>query len=593
MNKEHYVDLKNSKDRDRFYNKFTEEQKILFDSVKNNIFTFVEANAGCGKAQPLYSKIFTSNGWVQMGDIKLNDEVYGEDGITHKVIGVYPQGKKKIYELTFSDGSKCRCSDEHLWTVSTNNGRIWNTLTLNDIMNDSLYRISYYKKDNKQYKRWKYQIPVTSPIEFTKKNVPVDPWVLGVLLGDGCFTRSAISVSLYEDDIKEKFEKMLSEAEFSLSLVSKNKPTIKDFRITDNIVSTNTHTASRNDGIYNHRMLQYISDLGLCEHKSSDKFIPSLYKFNDIETRVKLLAGLIDTDGYVRNSSIYYSTTSRKLADDVIFLVQSLGGTCSVAEKEAFYSYKGEKRQGNNYFRLYIKLPSNITPFYSVKHKNNYKKGNTNTYRAIRNIEYIGEEECQCIMLDSVTHLYLTDDFIVTHNTSVAMASMVDMLANGDIDKILYIQKPSERSLSEGYLPGDLDEKENILWGAFYDAMLDLGITPDMVSVLISTNQIVLTTDVSLRGVNLSNCGVCIDEGQNLDMHTLKLIFTRCHDNCHVVLLGDKEQKDNHGNNEIFIDYGNYLAESSVGNKCVLTRNFRGKFSQLAENFRRNYIEKK
>ena len=117
--------------------------------------------------------------------------------------------------------------------------------------------------------------------------------------------------------------------------------------------------------------------------------------------------------------------------------------------------------------------------------------------------------------------------------------------------------------------------------------MLDLGITPDMVSILINTNQITLTTDVSLRGVNLSSCGVCIDEGQNLDMHTLKLIFTRCHDNCHVALLGDKEQKDNTGNNETFIAYGNYLAESSVGTKCVLTRNFRGKFSQLAENFRR------
>ena len=203
--------------------------------------------------------------------------------------------------------------------------------------------------------------------------------------------------------------------------------------------------------------------------------------------------------------------------------------------------------------------------------------------------------EEQKILFDSIKNNIFT--FVEAKSgcskTSTTLSSMVDMLANGAIDKILYIQKPSERSLSEGYLPGDLDEKENILWGAFYDAMLDLGITPDMVSVLISTNQIVLTTDVSLRGVNLSNCGVCIDEGQNLDMHTLKLIFTRCHDNCHVVLLGDKEQKDNQGNNEIFIDYGNYLAESSVGNKCVLTRNFRGKFSQLAENFRRNYIEKK
>ena len=169
--------------------------------------------------------------------------------------------------------------------------------------------------------------------------------------------------------------------------------------------------------------------------------------------------------------------------------------------------------------------------------------------------------------------------------TSTTMSAMVDLLANNEIDKIIYIQKPSQRYLSQGYLPGDIDTKCDLLWGAFYDAMLDLGISPDMITTMINNNQIELTTNVSLRGINISNSGVIIDEGQNIDYQTIKLIFTRCHDDCHIVLLGDKEQKDNRGINTYFVEYGKYLSSSGLGNKCVLTRNFRGKFSKLAEDF--------
>lgn len=169
--------------------------------------------------------------------------------------------------------------------------------------------------------------------------------------------------------------------------------------------------------------------------------------------------------------------------------------------------------------------------------------------------------------------------------TSTSIATMVDMLANGDINSIVYIQKPSQRTLSQGFLPGDLDNKSDVLWGAFYGSMLDLGITPDMVEVMIESKLIQLTTDVTLRGITLSNVGVIVDEGQNLDYLTLKLIFTRCADSSHVVLLGDENQKDNKGINTDFIKYGEYLSGTSVGAECYLTKNFRGKFSRLSEDF--------
>jgi predicted ribonuclease YlaK len=103
--------------------------------------------------------------------------------------------------------------------------------------------------------------------------------------------------------------------------------------------------------------------------------------------------------------------------------------------------------------------------------------------------------------------------------------------------------------------------------------------------MMIATELIVLTTDSNMRGINFEKVGLILDEAENCDHETLKLIFTRCHDNCHVIMLGDSKQKDNRGNNTEFISYGNYLADASFGNKCMLTKNYRGKFSQYAENF--------
>lgn len=74
---------------------------------------------GAGKAQPMYSKILTPNGFVYMKDLKIGTKVIAGNGEIANVIGVYPQGKRKIYEITLNDGSKCRCSDNHLWKTRT------------------------------------------------------------------------------------------------------------------------------------------------------------------------------------------------------------------------------------------------------------------------------------------------------------------------------------------------------------------------------------------------------------------------------------------------------------------------------------------
>ena len=170
--------------------------------------------------------------------------------------------------------------------------------------------------------------------------------------------------------------------------------------------------------------------------------------------------------------------------------------------------------------------------------------------------------------------------------TLVSVSSMLDLLANEKTNSIVYIQKPSRRSLSQGYLPGSLEEKSNILWEPFYEAMTNLGYQPEAVDVMSNNGLINLSTDCALRGINFEKIGIIVDEAENMDVETLKLIFTRCHDSSHIVLIGDRKQKDNPGQKgDDFVRYGDYLANKSFGNKCYLTKNYRGKFSQAAEDF--------
>ena len=175
-----------------------------------------------------------------------------------------------------------------------------------------------------------------------------------------------------------------------------------------------------------------------------------------------------------------------------------------------------------------------------------------------------------------------------TGKTLVTIAALLDLLANNEINKIVYIQKVSQRYLQNGFLPGTIEEKTDELWQPFYDAMLTLGYMPEVVDAMATNGLVKMTTDSNLRGINFEKVGLCIDEAQNCDFRTLKLIYTRCHDSCHIATIGDSKQKDNRGNNTDFIDYGDYLSKPSFGNKCYMTKNFRGKFSSYAENYRVN-----
>lgn len=362
----------------------------LFMNVTSN--TLISHEMGLGKAQDLDSHLVTINGLVKMGDIKVGDKVIGSDGKPKKVLGVYPQGLKNIYEITFNDGVTARSCDEHLWNVNTYI-RNWRknhffTKTLREIIDGGLQ----FKNGNN-----KWYIPIVKPIEFEDKELKIEPYVLGCLLGDGGITtKNSVGFSSIDKEIINEISNRLPEKH---NLVINGK-SVKDYYL----------TADGKNNLINQSLKKY--NLKGCN--SYTKFIPEDYKFSSIKQRLDILQGILDTDGHSRKDGIVELTlASKQLINDVQFIVQSLGGIGRIKPK--CVNYKNEIK---HYWRITIKLPPEFIPF-KLKRKIESFIPPTKYLpnRAIVNIKYLGKKEAQCIMVDSNDHLYCTNNCILTHNT--------------------------------------------------------------------------------------------------------------------------------------------------------------------------------
>jgi predicted ABC-type ATPase len=383
-------------------------EAVAFASIRGSSLNAYQV--GVGKANLMTSNILTPKGWVKMRDIKPGMEVIGKNGHATKVLQVFPQGKMPAYRVTFSDGSYTEVTGDHLWTVQNIWDRYtgnWKTLTTSKISE----RI-YNQRGNAIY-----SIPMVDPVQFEHKNVPIDPYLLGALIGDGGLTAD-VSFSNPEIEIQNKIKSIIESAGLSLN-PEKGQPD-KDFRI-----------SRGNNRKINNTILDSLRELGLMGKKSIDKFIPAIYLYNSIDVRLALLQGLMDTDGYVNRDGhcTQICISSKKLAEDIVELVRSFGGTINENTKHPKFTYKGETKDGHEAYVLTIRLPANIIPFSTKKHLNRFKpKTKYIPVRFINSIEPIGKYEAQCILVESEDHLYVCDEYIVTHNTWAAILTMAQFL---------------------------------------------------------------------------------------------------------------------------------------------------------------------
>ncbi len=363
-----------------------------------------------GRAQPYDSQVLTPDGFRDFGSLKVGDLVVGSDGLPTPVIGIYPQGRKQVYRVTTQDGASTLACGEHLWTVRTpedkrrrgNRSRVLETREMIGRLRRGLVR--------------RYELPVVSAVELVPQPVPMDPYALGLLLGDGCLTTSTTPGFTTADP------QLARELQGRLPDVEVHPKDGYDYLL------RRPGGGGRGGVITANPVTQILRTLGLAGTRSSTKFVPQQYLQNSASVRLALLQGLLDTDGGPvsqrgRTCRVQYSTTSARLRDDVVFLVRSLGGVAYTRTRPAEGRSPGRAHgrpvpYRHDAYVLDIRLPAGLPPFRLARKQDAYDAaGGGRPARFIESIEPVGEQETMCIQVAAEDSLYVTDDFIVTHNT--------------------------------------------------------------------------------------------------------------------------------------------------------------------------------
>ena len=350
--------------------------------------------------EPLYYE----DGERPIGEAKVGDKIYGADGNLTKIVGVYPQGEVDLYTVKFGDGREVVCCDEHLWYVYDYQAKKYKTLPLKEIISNgySYKRSRMWKEKERESTIYNYYIPLTEPVNYKKKDLSLDPYFLGVWLGDG--HSKATRVTTMDSEIVEELKRYCKEVGTDLNYIA-------------DCGEAKTYSLRTQNGLKNYITTQ------LKEKKLwGNKHIPKEYYRGSVEQRLELLRGLMDTDGTIGKGGggISFVSSKEGLAKDVLQLCRSLGINSYIKKHEGAYTKKSGEL--NTYWK--VTMFTNL-PIFKLKRKleridttpNKSREGKRHRV-PITSIEYLEKSNATCIRVDNIDKLFLTRDYIVTHNTT-------------------------------------------------------------------------------------------------------------------------------------------------------------------------------
>ncbi|GAA0323424.1 hypothetical protein GCM10009540_48920 [Streptomyces turgidiscabies] len=378
--------------------------KEIFDDLaaEHPMHRLLQGEVGSGKAQPLDSLVLTPAGFRRMGDLRVGDEIVVPDGEIALIDGVFPQGERDVWRLVLSDGSSVECDDEHLWIVGTSCG--WHRGQAPKVMTAREIRLDTFKADGTS----KWYLPAATPVDLGDDcGLPLDPYLFGLLLGDGSF-RHNLRLSTVDAEIRD-------------AVATAVAPDCRLVPVSGSRCDYTIQLTRRAGGVRN-PVIQAVRDLNLWGATSHAKFVPDEFKNTSIKNRLAVLQGLMDTDGTVDKGglSISFCSASRRLAEDVAWLVRSLGGRARILPERAA-------------FNVFVSLPDMYAPFRLRRKADRVSpRPKCNTFRrGIRAVEHVGRKPVQCISVAHRSHAYVTDNFTVTHNTMVALRAMLAVVDAG------------------------------------------------------------------------------------------------------------------------------------------------------------------
>ncbi len=426
-----------------FGNERKTQKELWFNNSDMRTHVLIFGSTGAGKALRKKELVHTPNGWKKNEDLKIGDVVSTPFG-SSTVIGVYPQGELSLYKITFEDGREIEVSGDHLWEIH-HKGWIKSEVDKNIkarakvITTENLMSELAKNKVNSNY-----YVLLSNEVQKPDVTLPINPYVLGALLGDGSITNRNIRFSSADKEIIDKLNKLMPE-DCVFNKLKSNKKYDYNLQFTEDHKQSGRHT---NGDYVKKSIFKELQELNLIGCNSFTKFIPNIYKNSSIEQRYQLMQGLMDSDGCACKGRVEFSTTSKELANDVAEIVQSLGGIVKITERKTTYTYKEEKRIGQISYRLYVKIPE-PKKLFSLERKRNhvekYQYKDTLKLKVLSVIKTDKKEDCQCIKIADKRGLFITKDYIVTHNTESLLSLAYNSLVQGS--GLIYVDGKGENVL--------------------------------------------------------------------------------------------------------------------------------------------------
>ena len=499
------------------------EQSLAFDLVEDKKVPvkLLTGRYGSGKAQPISTLIPTPKGWRKLGKLKVGDKVFDRTGKETKILEIFPQGEKTNYKITFSDGRHTFCNNEHIWGCLTERGNLINLFTVNDMLEEGL-------EENGKYK---FKIPVCDPVQYSTKNFGIDPYIVGILLGKGIKVEKNLEIICENEEIIKQLATIFK-CDYKKSgnengWIFVSKKVLRDVYGRPVVVSFTEE---------NFPFKEFFKYIELNE-------IPKNFLFGDVYQRQSLLQGLLDAAGAVEVNKgvISFCSSNYKLIEGIQRLYYSLGYVVELTKykKDDIYVFKIATHISIVEKDLLLRIESKK----ELARKMQISSTGENKSLAITKIEKMNKKvEMVCILVDNDEHLYLTNDYLVTHNTGILCKAGIAAVRKGEFDKLLWVRNNIEVKDTNplGSLPGDLLQK--MWWTA--GPLIDHCGGEFGLERLIEEGRVEIAYLGHLRGRDIRNSLIICSEAENLTKQHLQLLLGRVGEGSNLWLDADLRQRD-------------------------------------------------
>lgn len=523
---------KNLKNPINYSVQLDEDQKIVKEAIMNNQIVVVTGRAGClayGTKVLMYDGSFK-----EVQDVFLGDELMGTDSKPRKVLSLF-RGVQQMYKIIQNKGLSYIVNEDHILSLINNTPAVFKRKMVNgkrvfdydseplhekksEVLNISVK--DYLKLNKKIVKQIKGYVSDT--IEFIEKPLLIDPYYFGLWLGDGD-KRQIRSITTSDIEIIEYLKSI--GGEYSKS--SKYEILLPKGMYNDEFKK-----------IYN---LKTIDSL-------DEKYIPDDYIINSKENRLKLLAGILDSDGHYVDKGKYYDLClkDKTLLENIVYICRSLGFKTNFRKRVS----KMKRKDGSIYecdtYRLSIILTNDLQIPVKIERKKHSKNSDFKNRKLTGiKIEKLNKDNYYGFELDG-NNLFMLEDFTVTHNSGkslVSIQSAIDLFFKKQISKVLVTRANVETGRSLGYLPGSLDEKFDPYLEAFKENLYKCYSNKEKIDGHYKSGDISSLPVAFIRGKTIDDILV-VEETQNLSKHEVLSILTRLGKNGKIVFNGDFDQTD-------------------------------------------------